>query len=76
MNRPYTTAKFKTLLADIKTRVPDIAITTDVIVGFPGETEADFETTCKFAESCGFSKMHIFRFRRAKARLPKNLRAL
>lgn len=62
MNRPYTTAKFKTLLADIKTRVPDIAITTDIIVGFPGETEADFETTCKFAESCGFSKMHIFPF--------------
>lgn len=62
MHRPYTTAKFKTLLADIKTMVPDIAITTDVIVGFPGETEADFETTCKFAESCGFSKMHIFPF--------------
>lgn len=62
MHRPYTTAKFKTLLADIKNRVPDIAITTDVIAGFPGETEADFETTCKFAESCGFSKMHIFPF--------------
>ena len=62
MHRPYTTVKFKTLLADIKNRVPDIAITTDVIVGFPGETEADFETTCKFAESCGFSKMHIFPF--------------
>lgn len=62
MHRPYTTAKFKTLLADIKTKVHDIAITTDVIVGFPGETEADFETTCKFAESCGFSKMHIFPF--------------
>lgn len=62
MHRPYTTAKFKTLLANIKTKVPDIAITTDVIVGFPGETEADFETTCKFAESCGFSKMHIFPF--------------
>lgn len=62
MHRPYTTAKFKTLLADIKTKVPDIAITTDVIAGFPGETEADFETTCNFAESCGFSKMHIFPF--------------
>lgn len=62
MHRPYTTAKFKTLLADIKNMVPDIAITTDVIVGFPGETEADFETTCKFAESCSFSKMHIFPF--------------
>lgn len=62
MHRPYTTDKFKTLLADIKAQVPNIAITTDVIVGFPGETEADFETTCKFAESCGFSKMHIFPF--------------
>lgn len=62
MHRPYTTDKFKTLLADIKAQVPDIAITTDVIVGFPGETEADFETTCKFAKSCGFSKMHIFPF--------------
>lgn len=62
MHRPYTTDKFKTLLADIKTKVPDIAITTDVIAGFPGETEADFETTCKFAESCCFSKMHIFPF--------------
>lgn len=66
MHRPYTTAKFKTLLADIKAQVPDIAITTDVIAGFPGETEADFETTCKFAESCGFSKMHIFPFSERK----------
>lgn len=62
MHRPYSTEKFKTLLADIKKAVPDIAITTDIIVGFPGETEADFEETCRFAESCGFSKMHIFPF--------------
>lgn len=62
MHRPYTTAKFKTLLSDIRAAVPDIAITTDVIVGFPGETEEDFAATCKFAEGCGFSKMHIFPF--------------
>ncbi len=62
MHRPYSTEKFKTLLADIKKAVPDIAVTTDIIVGFPGETEADFEETCHFAESCGFSKMHIFPF--------------
>lgn len=62
MHRPYTTAKFKTLLADIKAAVPDIAVTTDIIVGFPGETEEDFAETCRFAESCGFSKMHIFPF--------------
>ena len=62
MHRPYSTAKFKSLLADIRAAVPDIAVTTDVIVGFPGETEEDFAATCKFSESCGFSKMHIFPF--------------
>ena len=38
------------------------AITTDIIVGFPGETEADFEATCRCARECGFSKIHIFPF--------------
>ena len=38
------------------------AITTDVIVGFPGETDADFEATCRVARECGFSKIHIFPF--------------
>jgi threonylcarbamoyladenosine tRNA methylthiotransferase MtaB len=38
------------------------AITTDIIVGFPGETEADFEATCRVARECGFSKIHIFPF--------------
>jgi len=38
------------------------AITTDVIVGFPGETEEDFQATCRTAEACGFSKIHIFPF--------------
>lgn len=60
MRRPYDTARFKALLADIRKRIPGIAITTDIIVGFPGETEEEFETTYRFAEECGFSKMHIF----------------
>ena len=38
------------------------AITTDIIVGFPGETEADFEATCRVSRDCGFSKIHIFPF--------------
>jgi threonylcarbamoyladenosine tRNA methylthiotransferase MtaB len=38
------------------------AITTDIIVGFPGETDADFEATCRVARDCGFSKIHIFPF--------------
>ena len=38
------------------------AITTDIIVGFPGESEADFEATCRVSRECGFSKIHIFPF--------------
>lgn len=60
MHRPYDTAKFANLLTDIRNILPDVAITTDVIVGFPGETEEDFEQTMKFARECGFAKMHIF----------------
>lgn len=60
MRRPYDTAKFAALVENIKKRVPDVGITTDVIVGFPGETEEDFAQTLAFAERCGFVKMHIF----------------
>ena len=43
-----------------------MGITTDVIVGFPGETEEDFQTTLQFAEKCGFAKMHIFPYSKRK----------
>ena len=62
MNRPYTTAEFRSLLEKIRQRVPDIALTTDVIVGFPGETAQEFEETYRFCQSLGFAKMHIFPF--------------
>lgn len=60
MHRPYDTEKYSKLLTDIRAILPDIAITTDVIVGFPGETEDDFCTTMNFVRKCGFAKMHIF----------------
>jgi threonylcarbamoyladenosine tRNA methylthiotransferase MtaB len=60
MHRPYDTARFKQLLAQIRRKVPGIAITTDVIVGFPGETEEDFLATCALVQECQFAKMHIF----------------
>lgn len=66
MHRPYDTVRFKNLLADIRRQVPDVAITTDIIVGFPGETEEDFATTLRFAEECGFAKMHIFPYSKRK----------
>lgn len=66
MHRPYDTKRFIELLQQIRTQVPDIAITTDIIVGFPGETEADFTTTLEFVKQCGFAKMHIFPYSKRK----------
>lgn len=62
MNRRYTAEKFIEICGRIKEAVPDIAITTDVMVGFPGETEEDFEETLRVVEKVGFSKVHAFRF--------------
>ena len=66
MKRPYDTKRFATLLEQIRKKVPGIAVTTDVIVGFPGETEADFDVTCNFVKQCGFAKMHIFPYSKRK----------
>ena len=41
---------------------PEIGLTTDIIVGFPGETEDDFARTCKLVERCGFMRLHVFRY--------------
>ena len=41
-------------------QIPDLAVTTDVIVGFPGETDAEFEETLRFVEEIGFSRLHFF----------------
>lgn len=60
MHRPYDTARFAALLSMIRSKVPGVAVTTDIIVGFPGETEEDFQATYEFARQCGFAKIHIF----------------
>jgi threonylcarbamoyladenosine tRNA methylthiotransferase MtaB len=62
MNRPYDTGYFMERVAKLRAAVPEVAITTDVIVGFPGETEADFQTTLEFVKQAGFSKVHVFPF--------------
>ena len=62
MHRPYDTRIFADLLKKIRAKLPDVAITTDIIVGFPGETDENFATTKEFVKSCGFSKIHIFPF--------------
>ena len=60
MGRPYTIEKFTILLEEIRRELPQVAITTDIIVGFPGETDEDFEQTLKAVESFEFSGIHVF----------------
>ena len=60
MARPYDAHEFRQLVDYLRAVVPEIALTTDVIVGFPGETEEDFEDTCAMARRAGFAKIHVF----------------
>lgn len=60
MQRPYTAAEFKETVAELRKRIPDLALTTDVIVGFPGETEETFAKTIEVVKEIGFSKVHVF----------------
>ncbi|MEN6566656.1 MAG: tRNA (N(6)-L-threonylcarbamoyladenosine(37)-C(2))-methylthiotransferase MtaB [Veillonellales bacterium] len=64
MNRHYTTADYRKLLQRIYSRVPDIGISTDIIVGFPGETSAMFDQALEFVRSMNFSRMHVFPYSR------------
>lgn len=60
MNRHYTTKQFEQTVKKLRKIYRDPAITTDIIVGFPGETEKEFKQTLKFAKKIGFSQIHIF----------------
>ena len=62
MNRRYTTEQFKEIAHLLRKNFSDAVLTTDIIVGFPGETEEEFETTYKFLEEIKFYKMHIFKY--------------
>ncbi|NLM44622.1 MAG: tRNA (N(6)-L-threonylcarbamoyladenosine(37)-C(2))-methylthiotransferase MtaB [Clostridiales bacterium] len=62
MNRKYTTQEYREVVEKLRDIYPDVGITTDLIVGFPGETDEEFEKTIKFIEEISFSGMHIFKF--------------
>ncbi|MCQ2322405.1 MAG: tRNA (N(6)-L-threonylcarbamoyladenosine(37)-C(2))-methylthiotransferase MtaB [Bacteroidales bacterium] len=62
MHRHYTAAQFKEMCDRIKSAVPDFNITTDVIVGFPGETEEDFAESAEMCRKIGFSHIHTFKY--------------
>lgn len=62
MNRVYTTDRFRRLVEEARRYLDHPGLTTDVIVGFPGETEAEFAQTRAFCRAMGFSRMHVFPF--------------
>ncbi|MFQ5472843.1 MAG: tRNA (N(6)-L-threonylcarbamoyladenosine(37)-C(2))-methylthiotransferase MtaB [Dehalococcoidia bacterium] len=64
MRRRYTSSDYRRAVDAIRSRVPDVAITTDVIAGFPGETDDDFERTYSLCRDIGFAAMHAFPYSR------------
>jgi threonylcarbamoyladenosine tRNA methylthiotransferase MtaB len=64
MNRHYTTAEYRQLVQDIQASVPDIAVSTDIIVGFPGETPEMFASTLYFVDSLDIARIHVFPYSR------------
>ena len=64
MNRGYTRARYLALIDALRDAVPDIALSTDLIVGFPGETDEDFEATLEMVERVGYDNVFAFRYSR------------
>ena len=64
MARPYDAGFFLDLVKRLRTAMPQISLSTDIIVGFPGETEQDFDETLAVARQAAFSKIHVFRYSR------------
>ena len=60
MNRPYTAQQFEALVNKLYAKLPELSLSTDIICGFPGETDADFQETLDVAQRCRFSKIHVF----------------
>lgn len=62
MGRPYDPAGFERLVARIRGELPQVAVSGDLIVGFPGETDEEFAESLAFVERVGFSRLHVFRY--------------
>lgn len=62
MNRKYTTEQYFGIVDGLRRHFPEVAITTDIMVGFPGETDEEFMKTCEFAEKVAFADAHIFQY--------------
>lgn len=74
MNRPYTTERYLNIVEMVRGEIPGISITTDILVGFPGETEANFHNTYGFVEKIRPSRVHIFPYSRREGTAAANLK--
>ena len=73
MNRKYTTKKYKEAVDLLRSYFTDVNFTTDVIVGFPGETEEEFNTTYKFLEEIKFYRMHVFKYSKRRGTVAEKM---
>ena len=77
MNRKYTTEEFGKIVELLRKTYKDVILTTDIIVGFPGETDEEFEKTYEFLNKIKFYKMHVFKYSQRKgtpaAKMPKQV---
>lgn len=74
MARRTTKAQFARLLEAARRAIPDVSLTTDIIVGFPGETKAEFAESLAFVEKMAFAKLHIFRYSRREGTMAARLK--
>ena len=73
MNRKYTIEEYENRLSDIRKLFPDIAVTTDILAGFVGETEEEFKETLSFINRCKFYEMHVFPYSRRSGTVADSL---
>ncbi len=73
MRRDYTVAEYRGVVEELERRVPGVSISTDMIVGHPGETERDFERTLSVCREVGFAKIHVFPYSRREGTLASKL---
>lgn len=84
MNRKYNTKQYREIVDRLRKYIPDVAITTDIMVGFPGETQEEFEGTREFVKSIRFSRIHVFKYSpregtpaaRYKDQVPENIKEI
>lgn len=84
MNRRYDTHQYREIVNRLREHIPHVAITTDIMVGFPGETQEEFKGTMDFVKDIGFSRIHVFKYSpregtpaaRYKDQVPENIKEI